>query len=264
MATRQVLTDLDMVSGSRILNLPDATTDQEPATLAQLKSQVEGLNWKDSVRVAAQVNVTLSAPGATINSITMATNDRFLASSQTAAAENGIYIWNGAATPATRALDMNSAAEVEQAVVTVEEGSSAGTTYRQTAVNVTLGTTALPFTTFGTSAGAASETASGIAEIATQAETDAGTDDARFVTPLKLASSPFAAKKYNVDIGDGSATSYTVTHNLGTRDVKVTVYRNSGNYDEVITEVRHTTINTLTILFATAPASNAYRVSVKV
>lgn len=33
----------------------------------------------------------------------------------------------------------------------------------------------------------ASETAQGVAEIATQAETDAGTDNARFVTPLKLA-----------------------------------------------------------------------------
>lgn len=34
---------------------------------------------------------------------------------------------------------------------------------------------------------AASESTSGIAELATQAETDAGTDDARIVTPLKLA-----------------------------------------------------------------------------
>ena len=33
----------------------------------------------------------------------------------------------------------------------------------------------------------ASETAQGVAEIATQAETDAGTDNARFITPLKLA-----------------------------------------------------------------------------
>lgn len=36
------------------------------------------------------------------------------------------------------------------------------------------------------SSGAASESASGIAEIATQAEVDAGSDDLRFVTPLKL------------------------------------------------------------------------------
>jgi hypothetical protein len=35
---------------------------------------------------------------------------------------------------------------------------------------------------------AASETVTGIAEIATQAETNAGTDDARIVTPLKLRS----------------------------------------------------------------------------
>jgi microcystin-dependent protein len=33
----------------------------------------------------------------------------------------------------------------------------------------------------------ATETAQGVAEIATQAETDAGTDNARFITPLKLA-----------------------------------------------------------------------------
>ena len=38
-----------------------------------------------------------------------------------------------------------------------------------------------------TSADQATETERGIAEIATQAETDAGTDDERFITPLKLA-----------------------------------------------------------------------------
>lgn len=37
---------------------------------------------------------------------------------------------------------------------------------------------------------AATEAAQGAAEIATQAETDTGTDDARFVTPLKLATTP--------------------------------------------------------------------------
>ena len=51
----------------------------------------------------------------------MVAADRFLAKNQTAPAENGIYIWNGAAVAATRALDANTAAELEQAIVTVED-----------------------------------------------------------------------------------------------------------------------------------------------
>jgi hypothetical protein len=43
----------------------------------------------------------------------------------------------------------------------------------------------------GASPSAATETTAGIAEIATQAETDAGTDDARIVSPLKLAGRGF-------------------------------------------------------------------------
>jgi hypothetical protein len=193
----------------------------------------------------------------------MATNDRILVRSQSTGSENGIYIWNGAATPATRSLDMNTAAEVEQAVTTVEEGTSAGVSFRQTAVNVTLGATTLTWTTFGSSAGAASETSAGIAEIATQAETDAGVDDLRIVTPLKLATSPWASKKFNQSIGDGSATSITVTHNLNTRDVSVNVYRNSGNYDEVLVETQHTTVNSVTFIFDVAPTSNQFRAVIK-
>ena len=49
----------------------------------------------------------------------------------------------------------------------------------------------------------ASETAKGIAELATQAETDAGTDDLRIVTPLKLAT----YAKQNLWIDGGSAVS---------------------------------------------------------
>jgi hypothetical protein len=161
----------------------------------------------------------------------------------------------------TRSLDASTFPELEQAITTVEEGTSAGAVYRQDQVNGTLGTSSINWVSFGTSAPAASESTAGIAELATQAETDAGTDDLRIVTPLKLATWSGRTKKYSVSIGDGSATSYTVTHNLATRDVQVVVYNNS-TYDEVITDVTHATTNTLTIVFATAPASNAYRVVV--
>ena len=172
-----------------------------------MDSAVEGLAWKDSCRVATQSNLNLSAPGATIDGVTMATGDRVLVRSQTAGSENGIYIWNGSATPATRAADCSTAAELEQAVTTAEEGTSAGASFRQTVVNLTLGSTTVTWTSFGTSAAAASESTAGIAEVATQAETDAGTDDARMVTPLKLATYAGRVRKFATDIGDAARRS---------------------------------------------------------
>ena len=68
---------------------------------------------------------------------------------------------------------------------------------------------------------------------------------------------------YAADVGNGTDTSITVTHNLGTRDVTVQVYRNSGNYDEVIVETRRTSTSAVTLVFATAPTSNQYRVVIR-
>lgn len=258
--SRPVLTDLDFNNVSRILNLPNPSAAQEPATKSYVDSAVEGLAWKDSVRVATQSNINLSSPGATIDGITMATGDRVLVRAQTTASQNGIYIWNGASVAMTRALDASTAAELEQAVVTVEEGTSAGATFRQTAVNFTLDSDSVNWTSFGTSAPAATETTAGIAEIATQTETDTGTDDQRIVTPLKLANWSGRIRKFTQNIGDGSATQYTVTHNFNTRDVHVAVYRNSGAYEQVFVDIEHTTVNAVTIRFSSAPSSNAFRV----
>ena len=258
---RKIFTDFDFQSVSKVVNLPTPSATGDAVPKSYVDSLVEGLAWKDSCRVATQSNLNLAAPGATVDGITMASGDRILVRAQTTTTENGIYIWNGAASAATRSLDASTFPELEQAVTTVEEGSSAAATYRQDQINGTIGSSAVSWVSFGTSAPAASETTAGIAELATQAEVNTGTDDLRIVTPLKLATWSGRIKKFAVSIGDGSATSYTVTHNLGSIDVAVTVFANSGG-DEVITDVTHATTNTLTVVFATAPASNAYRVVV--
>jgi hypothetical protein len=258
---KKIFTDLDFQSVSKVINLPTPSASGDAASKSYVDSLVEGLAWKDSCRVATQSNLNLASPGATIDGITMASQDRVLVRSQSTASENGIYVWTGASTAMTRSLDASTFPELEQAVTTVEEGTSAATTYRQDQINGTIDSSTISWVTFGTAAPAASESTAGIAELATQAETDAGTDDLRIVTPLKLATWSGRIKKYSVSIGDGSATSYTVTHNLASRDVHVTVY-NASTYDEVITDVTHATTNTLTIVFATAPGSNAYRVVV--
>lgn len=259
---KSVVSDLDFGGVARPTGLPAPVSSSDAANKGYVDSAVEGLAWKASARVATQANVNLASPGAAVDGVAMAANDRVLVRSQTAPAENGIYIWNGAAVAMTRSADASTAAELEQAVVSVEEGTSAGASYRQTSINFVLDTGAVAWAAFGTAAGAASETSAGVAEIATQAETDAGADDARIVTPAKLANHANRAKRYSTDVGDGAATQYTVTHNLGTRDVLVQVRRNSGNYDEVMAQVEVLTTNTVRVTFATAPTANQFRVSV--
>lgn len=109
----------------------------------------------------------------------------------------------------------------------------------------------------------ATETVLGLAELATQTEVNTGTDDLRIVTPLKLKTlldnrtGGFAA-----NIGNGSATSYAVSHGLNTIDV-IVMLKDNTTLEEVFADVTITDANTVTIGFASAPASNAYRVIIK-
>lgn len=258
----QQLSNLDFNNIARIVGLPDGIGNQEPATIAQLRSAQEAVKWKDSARVATAANIPLTAPGANIDGIVMAANDRVLVRAQTAATENGVYIWAGAAVPMVRSADTNTALELEQAIVSVEEGTLANATYRQTTVNFALGTGNVVWVSFLAGAPPASEATAGITEIATQAETDAGIDDLRIVTPQKLAQSPFRAKRFAADVGDGTATQYTLSHNLATYDVIAQVKRTSGARDVVGVDIDFPTINQVRVTFASAPALNAFRLVV--
>jgi hypothetical protein len=68
-------------------------------------------------------------------------------------------------------------------------------------------------------------------------------------------------KKYSLTIGDNSATAFTITHNLGSRDVVVNVYDIS-TYETVEVDIVRTNTNVVTVTFAEAPTLNSYRVVV--
>jgi hypothetical protein len=72
------------------------------------------------------------------------------------------------------------------------------------------------------------------------------------------------ARKHSADItGDASTTAFTITHNLGSRDVQIQVYDAASPYDTVEVDVERTNTTTATIRFATAPIVGAnYRVVV--
>lgn len=69
----------------------------------------------------------------------------------------------------------------------------------------------------------------------------------------------FFVGSFAVDVGDGSSTSITVTHNLGTKDVIVSVYDKTTPFQDLVVDVRRTTTNTVTLIFGVAPTSAQFR-----
>jgi hypothetical protein len=68
-------------------------------------------------------------------------------------------------------------------------------------------------------------------------------------------------RKHSSNIGNGSSTQFSITHNLNTRDVSVQVYDNA-TFDTVDVDVVRTDVNTVTLTFSTAPSTDSYRVLV--
>jgi hypothetical protein len=164
--------------------------------LSTLIGSKTGWQPKANARVASPVDVTIAAPGATLDGVTMAVNDRFIAPAQTLPAQCGIYVWNGAAVPATRATDADTSAELGYAFIPALEGSvNKGSTWllTQSATDiVTLGTTALTWVkVFSPTTG----TVNTIAELKALAK------------PTGAATSTFKTLGYYV-VGDGGGGTY--------------------------------------------------------
>lgn len=71
------------------------------------------------------------------------------------------------------------------------------------------------------------------------------------------------ASGYTSTIGDGTTSTFTVTHSLGTRDVIVTCYSLSSPYETLLPVVTRPDTSSVSLSFMTPPASNSVRVMVR-
>ncbi len=253
--------------GFKITNLADPVSGTDAANKQYVDAVAAGLAPKDAVRAATTANGTLAsafANGSIIDGVTLATGDRILLKNQSAGAENGIYTVNASGAP-TRATDADSSGDLLGAAVFISEGTTNGNTLwvMTTDAPITVGTTALVWAQFG---GPGEYTASnGI----TKTGIDFAIENSGVLTVTHggTGGSTAAAAKTSLgfmtrfaqDVGNGSLTSITVTHNLGTKDVIVEVWDNTTPFAKIEPDIQHTSTNAITLVFATAPATNAYR-----
>lgn len=146
--------DITLTGGAEITGLPATPSGDTAATSkAYVDNVAAGLDWKDSVRAATTEAGTLATSfsnGQTIDSVTLATNDRILIKNQGTASENGIYIVQASGAPA-RADDLAAGDQAAGVAVFVEEGTDntdSGFVCTSDGTADTVGTHALNWTQF--------------------------------------------------------------------------------------------------------------------
>ena len=137
------------LNSRKLTNLADPASAQDAATKAYVDATRQGLDVKDSVRVATTANITLSGTQ-TIDGVSLAAGERVLVKNQSSGSENGIYlVVSGGAW--SRASDFDTSAKVSGgAFCFVEEGTSNADSgwVLTTDGAITLDATALNFSQF--------------------------------------------------------------------------------------------------------------------
>lgn len=251
------------LNAQKVINLADPSAATDAVNLQYLQNFVRGIQWKTAVRVASTVAITIATPGASIDGVAMVSGDRVLEKDNSIASARGIYIWNGAATPMTRATDADGGTELSPGTaVFVTEGTvNADKAFVITSdAAITIGSTAMTWTQFG--GGSAYTANNGILLTSTNFTAVAAPSGGLTVggTGIGIDTS-VVARKVSATIGNGSLTSLTVNHALGTKDV-VWSLRQVSDDAYVIPDAVSTDTNNITFIFASAPASNALRATI--
>jgi len=124
------------------------TSDAHFATKGYVDSTSEGLDVKQSCKVATTANITLSGTQ-TIDGVAVSADERVLVKNQSTASENGIYLCK--ASSWVRSDDLATGANAAGAFTFVEQGSNADIGFVCTTDTATVGTNNLSFSTFSSS-----------------------------------------------------------------------------------------------------------------
>ena len=266
------------MGGYKLTNLATPVNATDAVNKSYVDSMSVGLDVKAAVRASSTATVgtygnTAGASGRgqltscpnTLDGVTLAANDRILVKDHGTAAANGIYVVSTLGTGANgiwdRATDADADGELKASSFTfVSEGTTnadTGWTLTTNGVIVVGGAsgTAMAWAQFS---GAGTIVAgAGMTKTGNQLDIGAGTGISVAADSVAIDTA-VVVRKYAVAVGDNSATSIAVTHNLGTLDVTVGVYTVSGGA-EVECDVTHTSTNVVTLGFAVAPSSGQYR-----
>jgi len=236
MAAKEFYHDIDLVKVSQLLNfrVHNRTTAERTTLAGTLSSTHKGLSvWDtDLSKLYIWDGSAFQTPGAVAGAMTFKGVVAYNAAEPGSPATGDYYVFSTAGTNTWESSDV------------VQIGDSVvwdGTNWKFIQGNVL----------------AASETVAGVIEIATQAETNTGTDDVRAVTPLKLTSfastKAFAKTYYAGSLTLVANTPLTITHSLGLQNRNACVaFVWDSTHSAISVDIDSVDTNSLTITSAVA------------
>lgn len=255
---RKFFTGID-VQNQQILNVTSPTLATDAANKQYVDNVVNGLVWKAAVQVATTAPGTLSssyAAGQVVDGYTLQVGDRILIKNQTNAAQDGIYIVQPSGAPAL-APDSGTGDLLTNSTVRVNSGTSQADTgwTLVTPGSITVGSTNQSWVQTGTSAPYTAGVGLNLNGITFSVQQGLGIT-AGASTGVSI-DTQVVARKYATPIGDGTSTTYVVTHNFNNQAVIVALY-NTTTGEVVDTDVTYNGTNTLILSFATPPTTNQF------